>query len=172
MRCFTADWMDFMEKQANLPKENSNLEQWKQTIGGYGSVMVLVTDQYRCERLIHAGRVVADISAGELTVLNIQNNAYPQNPQALQHLFNVSSQNGAAMQLLYSDNAYRAICQYIKDSKVAFVVTGLPHGPTSIFYEIWDKVRHVQFFTVNEEGKLEEVIHRKTHGLPAAAVQA
>jgi len=161
-----------MEKHTNLSNDSMDLEQWKHACGGYGNVMALVTDQFHCERLIHAGRVVADITAGELTVLNIQNDAYPQNPQALQFLFNVSSQNGAVMQLLYSDNAYRAICQYIKDSKVAFVVTGQPHGPSSILYEIWDKFRHVQFFTVNEEGKLEEVIHRKTHGLPATAVQA
>ena len=132
-----------------------------------GSTAVLVTDQFQCERLIRAGRVVADIAGTDLYILNIQNNEYPTNPEAIQHLFDISSHNQGAMQLLYSDNAYKTICQYIKNNKVSCVVSGMPAGENSILHKIWGKFTHVHFFTVNDEGRMEEVIHRKTHGIPS-----
>ncbi len=130
-----------------------------------GSTCVLVTNQFQCERLIRGGRVIADIIGTDLCVLNIQNSTNPANPQAIQHLFNVSSQNGAAMELLYSDNAYQTICQYIRDNKISCVISGMPAGANSILHKIWKKFQRVHFFTVNAEGKMEEVIHRQTHGV-------
>ena len=50
------------------------------------STAVLVTNQFQCERLIQAGRSVADISKTDLIVLNVQSNEYPANPQAIQYL--------------------------------------------------------------------------------------
>ena len=47
------------------------------------STAVLVTNQFQCERLIQAGRSVADISKTDLIVLNVQSNEYPANPQAI-----------------------------------------------------------------------------------------
>lgn len=131
-----------------------------------GITAVLVTDQFQCERLIHGGRVVADITSTELCVLNIQNNAFPANPEAIQYLFNASAQDKATMQLLYSDNAFKTISQYIKENKVCCVVSGMPGSADSILHKIWNKFPRVHFFTVNGEGKMEEVIHRKTHGVP------
>ena len=134
-----------------------------------GSTCVLVTNQFQSERLIHAGRVISDITGTDLCVLNIQNSATPTNPQALQHLFNVSSQNGAAMELLYSDNAFISICQYIKDNKISCVISGMPAGANSILHKIWNNFQRVHFFTVNDDGKMEEVIHRSTHGVAKKA---
>jgi len=125
-----------------------------------GNTTVLVTSQIQSERLIHAGRVIADISSTNLSVLHIQNNETPSNPEAIQHLFNVSSQNGATMQLLYSDNAFKTICQYIKDSKSSFVITGAPGTPDSMLHKIWKRFRRVHFFIVNDDDKIEEVSHK------------
>ena len=130
-----------------------------------GSTAVLVTNQFQCERLIRGGRVIADITSTDLFVLNFQNNDYPTNPEAVQHLFNVSSQKGAAMQLLYSDNACKTICQYIKENKISCVISGMPAGDNSILHQIWRKFPRVHFFTVNNEGKMEEVVYRRSHGL-------
>ncbi len=161
-RCQAADWNDSMENMLN--RNDHQLKQIKSfnTVGG---TCVLVTDQFQCERLIHAGRVVADITDTKLCVLNIQNNAFPTNPKAVQHLFNISSQNGAVMQLIYSENAFRSISQFIKENKILCVVSGMPAGANSFMHRIWNKFPLVHFFTVNPNGKLEEVIHRKTHGL-------
>lgn len=132
----------------------------------YGATVVLVTDQFRCERLIRCGKLIADITGSELCVLNLQNGSLPSNPEAMQHLFNVSSQHGAVMQILYSDNALRAISDYIKENKIGCVISGMPGTADSLLHQIWAKFTRVHFFTVNENGKMEEVIYRKTHGIP------
>ena len=90
------------------------------------STAVLVTNQFQCERLIQAGRSVADISKTDLIVLNVQSNEYPANPEAIQYLFNISTQNGAMMNVMYAQDTFKTIVQYIKDNKTAYVVTGMP----------------------------------------------
>lgn len=90
------------------------------------STAVLVTNQFQCERLIQAGRSVADISKTDLIVLNVQSNEYPANPQAIQYLFNISAQNSAIMNVMYAEDTFKTIVQYIKDHQTAYVVTGMP----------------------------------------------
>lgn len=155
-----------------IPKLYSDNTKRLERIPTHGNTTVLVTSQFQSERLIHAGRRIANISSTNLYVLHIQNNEQPANPEAIQHLFNVSSQNGATMQLLYSDNAFKTICKYIRDSKAGFVITGTPSTPDSILHKIWKRFRHVHFFTVNENGIIEEVTHPDTHGLPKEAEEA
>lgn len=145
---FVADWMKSME---NI---NEVLSPTKERTA------VLVTNQFQCERLIKAGRVVADITRTDLLVLNVQGNEYPPNPQAMQHLFNISSQNNALMNVIYSDNPYKTIVRYIKNNKTINVITGKPSAENSIAHEIWRKFNHIKFFTVAEDGSLEEVINK------------
>ena len=151
-----------MENIANIHNEKL------QKINNHPSTrrtVVLVTDQYRCERLIRCGKLIADITNGDLCVLNLQNQHVPSNPDAIQHLFNVTSQYGGMMQLLYSENAFRTISDYIKENKISCVVSGMPGNADSMLHQIWNNFTRVHFFTVNENGKMEEVVHRKTHGI-------
>lgn len=142
------------------------------TSPAHSRTVVLVTDQFQCERLIRSGRAVADISKTALLVLNVQSNDYPPNPEAIQHLFNVSSQNGAVMNLMYSDNAYKTIVNYLKNNKTTNVITGMPSSPGSIVHKIWNKFAHIKFFTVNQEGRLEEVVDKRLHSAKTARKQA
>ena len=71
------------------------------------STAVLVTNQFQCERLIQAGKSVADISKTDLIVLNVQSNEYPANPEAIQYLFNISNQNGAMMNVIYAEDTFK-----------------------------------------------------------------
>ncbi len=125
-----------------------------------GCTAVLVTNQFECERLIRAGRAVADISRTELCIINVENNDYPTNPDAIQYLFNVSAENGAVMHLMYSDNTFKTICKYFKENKTSAVVTGMPSSPGSILYKMWEKFPCINFFTVNRDGKVESVSAR------------
>ena len=128
-----------------------------------GCTAVLVTNQFECERLIRAGRAIANDAQTDLCVINVENNEYPTNPEAIQHLFNVSSENGAVMHLMYSENSFKTICEYLKTNRTAAVVTGMPSSGHSILHRIWKKFPSVQFFTVNRENKVEEVLDRKSH---------
>lgn len=125
--------------------------------------VVLVTNQFQCERLIRSGRAVADITLTDLAILNVQSNEYPPNPEAIQYLFNVSSQNGAVMNLMYSDNPYKTIIKYLKNNKTTNVITGMPSSPGSILHKIWGKFTHIKFFTVDHDGNLEEVVDKRLH---------
>ena len=127
------------------------------------STAVLVTNQFQCERLIQAGRSVADISKTDLIVLNVQSNEYPANPEAIQYLFNIATQNNALMNVKYAEDSFKTIVKYIKDNKTAYVVTGMPQTKNSILHRIWRKFAHVTFFTVDEAGTLHEVTDKSVY---------
>ncbi len=151
-----------MEKIANMNNEKLQKINNRTSLGG---TAVLVTDQFRCERLIRCGKLLADIIGTDLCVINLQSSGKPSNPDAIQHLFNVTAQHGGVMQLLYSDHAFRTISDYIKENKISCVVSGMPGSANSMLHQIWSNFPRVHFFTVDEKGKMEEVIHRKTHGV-------
>lgn len=120
--------------------------------------IVLVTNQFQCERIIRSGRTLADITNTELCVFSVQNSRYPQNPLALEHLFNVSKQHGAVMNITYGEEPVKQIISFIKHTRTRNVLTGIPQDENSILYQVWRKFTHVQFFTVDEEGNTAEVI--------------
>ena len=136
--------------------------------------IVLVTNQFQCERLIHSGKALADITKTELCVFSVQSNKYPQNPLALEHLYNVSKQHGAVMNITYGDDPVKQIISFIKHSKARSVLTGVPQGEHSILYEIWRKFTHIKFFTVDVDGTTHEVsradIPRKPVQVPSQAI--
>lgn len=119
--------------------------------------VVLVTDQFQCERLIHKGKALADITNTELCVFNVQSQHYPQNPLALEHLFHVSKQHGAMMSVAYGNDPAKQIISFLKRNKVRNVLTGAPVGENSLLYEIWRKFTHIMFFTLDSEGNTAEV---------------
>ncbi len=119
--------------------------------------VVLVTNQFQCERLIHAGKKLSDVSGTELCILSVQSSLYPQNPLALEHLFNVSKQNGGAMHVTYGEDPARQIIHFIKHNKAAQIVSAIPRDENSQLYTVWRTFTHLRFFTVNEEGAIQEV---------------
>ena len=100
-------------------------------------VMVCVTEQTRCENLIHAGKKLADELGTTLEVLNIQptKNAFKTSSEELQYLFNVVKKNQADMTVYYNDDpALVAACHIHKCNAVSIVV-GLPGEGSSRFVE-------------------------------------
>lgn len=121
---------------------------------------VLATNQFQCERLIKAGRTVAGITHTDLVVLSVQSNEYDPNPEAMQHLFNISSENNAVMNVLYSEDTFKTIVDYLKHNNISNVITGIPQADHSVLHRIWKKFKRIKFFMVDEEGKMEEVMDK------------
>lgn len=121
--------------------------------------VVCVTDQKRCDRIIHAGRALADLSGTELAVINVAHPDYAQDPDSIEYLFSVSKQNGAELMVLYDENVNKAIVRYIKQSKVAYVVTGIPQEGDSVVTDLWCRFTHVTFFVAEQGGELREIVH-------------
>jgi len=128
------------------------------------STVVCVTNQYKCERLIKAGRRVADLTRTTLTVVNVSSpDITPEASKALDHLFNVSKKYNALMTIFYSDEALKTIGEYIKINKAANVITGMPQDKDSVLIKLWQKFTNTKFFTVEEDGELKEVLNSQNH---------
>ena len=125
--------------------------------------LVLVTDQFACERIIKAARAIADLSAGTLLVLSVMGQNQPTNPEALEHLFAVAKEYGAVMTVTFKDDPYQAIVDFAQENRVINVITGVPNDRGSMLVKLWKNQRAMTFFTVSHEGKLHEVIDREYH---------
>lgn len=136
-----------------------------------GCTVVCVTDQRQCDRIIRAGRALADISNTELLVVNVVRPDSIQDTDSMEYLFGVSKQNRAEMVLLYSDDVSKAIIRFVKGNKVSNLLTGIPSEKNSITAKIWKRFTHISFFIVENDGTLSEVINpaRRAQELYAAA---
>ena len=119
--------------------------------------VVCITDQRRCDRIIRAGRALADVTKTELAVINVVRTNHCYDAASIEYLFSVSRDNGAEMVLLYSEDVAKAIIRYIKDNRVAHLLTGIPAKGDSVTGKIWSKFSHINFFVVEEDGSLSEV---------------
>ena len=125
------------------------------------NTLVLVTDQFTCERIIKAARVIAYLSKTDLTVLSVMKTGAQINPAALEHLFGVAKEYGAKMTVEFSNNPQSAIVHSIRENRVINAVTGMPRDESSILVRMWKTLQNVTFFTVNEKGELHEVVDRE-----------
>lgn len=90
------------------------------------AALVCVTNQYSCERLIHAGKGLADAQALELKVLCVQPRKYATNSyiNEIEYLFAASRKAGAEMVVYYRDDPVRAAVMYIRSNRIAHIVLG------------------------------------------------
>ena len=117
-----------------------------------------MTDQRRCDRIIRAGRKVADMTDTELYVINIASPKREQDPDSIEYLFEVSKKNNAVMTVLYQDDPAKAIIRYIKENTVSYLLSGVPQEGDSIITRVWKRFTHVTFFVVEHGGQLREVV--------------
>ncbi len=99
-------------------------------------VMVCVTRQKTCERLIKVGQMLVNGTGGKLTVvhvtkvgLNVLGN--PDEGEALDYLFQVSKQAGAEMTVLRSDNILNTLLSFAKRNNITEIVVGESPDPDS-----------------------------------------
>ena len=119
--------------------------------------VVCLTNQFHCERLIRAGRLIAELSKTSLLVINDSSPDLSENDaKALEYLFQVSKENGAEMTVLYSDEPMRQLTKFIKESKAVNVVTGMDAQQNSPLTDLWRKFTSAHFFTVMEDGSFSE----------------
>ncbi len=91
-------------------------------------VLVCVTDQIKCDRLIRSGRLIADSFLLDLKVINVETSAsYGDNAGlGIEHLYKTSSQYGAEMTVYYDSDALESVQSYIRGNNVEHIVTGVP----------------------------------------------
>lgn len=133
------------------------------------ATLVLVTDQFACERIIKASRLVADLNkTDELLVLNVMKPDSCANPKALEHLFGVAKEYGALMTIQFSDSVESAIIHCIRENHVVCAVTGQPESANSVLVRLWERLPNVLFYTVGPKGTLREALPDTIPLLPHA----
>lgn len=121
--------------------------------------MVLVTDQFRCKRLITAGRLLADREGYQLEVVNVASDSAGRNPEAIEYLFQASREQNASMTIHYSRSARpeRFLGDLIRKQQPAAVVTGLPGEGSDLLQKLWLRFTEVDFYMVDHDGELRPV---------------
>ena len=99
-------------------------------------MLVCVTGQRTCEKLIRAGAQLAAERGGELSVLHVARTGQrflgsEDEAAALEYLFQVSRENGADMNLTHSDDVPGAIVAFARKCGAAAVLIGMPRGRRS-----------------------------------------
>ena len=123
------------------------------------AALALVTDQFACERIIKASRLVADLNkTDELFVLNIAKPDASPNPKALEHLFGVAKEYNAQMALQFSNSVESAVIHFIREHQVICVVTDIPENLDSVLVHLWERLPNTMFYTVSPKGILREVM--------------
>ncbi len=91
------------------------------------NIMVCVTLQSTCERLIDYAKVIKEPD-DNLFVLHVAKNTDLNKGEILEFLYSVSHSAGADMTVLYSDDALNTISNFIKEKAIDTVILGKPEN--------------------------------------------
>lgn len=99
------------------------------------NIMVCVTQQKTCERLISSGETLKKEIGSDLYVIHVvkESDKFLYNdsePDALQYLFNVSKEAGAELTVLRSDDVVDTIKKFAVDKSIGHIVLGEPPKTT------------------------------------------
>lgn len=124
-------------------------------------VLVCVTDQESCGRLIEAGRKLADITENPLKVICVRPRRMESwfGSDEVEYLFNLSKQLGAEMVIYFHDYAVEAVIDYIRSNDVHYVIVGMPPEPgQSIFITgLEDNFPTLPVISLDQSGSLQLV---------------
>ncbi len=121
-------------------------------------VMVCVTQQKTCERLILEGYKLVKTKDDKLYVIHVVSQGekfleYIDDGEALEYLFNVSKKAGADLTVLRSKNILKAMIDFAKENHITHIVMGTPPATKkvndiSIGLQLQDALPDVQFITL------------------------
>lgn len=102
------------------------------------SILVCVTGQRSCERLIRRGAELAEAQGVMLNVLHVVRPAgnvlgFVNEPEALEYLLRVSVEHNASMYVRRSDDVVAAIETAARNERVSVIVAG-----RAVNYNGWD----------------------------------
>ena len=92
-------------------------------------ILVCVTRQKTCERLIKNGQKLAVKASGQLSVIHVAKIGVnflgnPDEGEALDYLFQISKEAGADITVLRSDDVVDTIAEYADKNHISMIVLG------------------------------------------------
>jgi K+-sensing histidine kinase KdpD len=122
-------------------------------------VLVCVTDQESCGRLIEAGRQLADLADMSLKVICVRPHRMESwfGSDEVEFLFNRSKQLDAEMIIVFHDYAVEAVAEYIRSNDIHYIIVGTPPEPgQSIFITgLEDQFPQIPIFSIGQTGGLQ-----------------
>jgi len=121
-------------------------------------VMVCVTQQKTCERLILEGHKLIKSEEDKLYVIHVVSERenfleYANDGEALEYLFNVSKKVGADLTVLRSKDVLKAIIDFAKSNHITHIVMGTPQNKglgekVGIGLQLQNNLPDVKFITL------------------------
>lgn len=95
------------------------------------NIMVCVTQQRNCERLIQFGYNTLGEQQGELFVVHVTGKQYKflghaKDSDALEYLFEIAGQYGANLTVLRSDDILSTLVEQVKKNEITQIIMGEP----------------------------------------------
>ncbi len=123
------------------------------------NILVCVTQQKTCERLIRKAANLRDELKGELFVIHVAKNAWNfldniKEGEALDYLFRISKSVGADLSVLKSDNIVETIVTFVRERKISYIVMGESpndHKENNFFYELECMLTNIEIKIVPHE---------------------
>lgn len=93
------------------------------------NILVCITQQKTCERLIRKAAELKDENRGNLFVIHVVKNDWNfldsvREGEALEYLFGISKSTGATLSVLKSDDIARTIAEFANDNKINCIIMG------------------------------------------------
>ena len=95
----------------------------------FRNILVCVTQQKTCERLIKKAAELRDEHKGNLSIIHVIKNDWnildnAKEGEALEYLFGISKSVGANLSVLKSDEIVQTIAGYAKENKIDCIILG------------------------------------------------
>ncbi len=123
-------------------------------------VLVCVTEQKSSQRLIEAGRKLADKADMPLKVICVRSPRHLNwlASEEVEALFDLSKMLGAEMIVKFSDNAVQAVSEYINNQPVQVILVGIPpkDQPSIFIQNLEEAFPELPLIQVDTTGKLRQ----------------
>jgi K+-sensing histidine kinase KdpD len=124
-------------------------------------VLVCVTDQESCGRLIETGRNLANMADMPLKVICVR----PRRTEIwfgsdeVEYLFNRSKQLDAEMIIIFHDYAVEAVAEYIRNNEINYIIVGMPPdlGQSIFISGLEDQFPQIPIISLDHTGALQLV---------------
>ena len=121
-------------------------------LGAPCHLLVCVTQQKTCERLIQKAELLRKEISGRLFVIHVAKSEWSfldnkKEGEALEYLFGISKSIGADLAVLRSDDIVHTIVEFIKENKISIVVVGESpndHTENNFIKELKRLVSHIE----------------------------
>lgn len=119
-------------------------------------IMVCVTLQKTCKRLIDAGAQIARMKQSKLFVVHVSETTdeflgNPGSGKALEYLFQISKDAGAEMTVFQHENVLGSLVEFAKKNRIDQIILGASDNPTSdesIYHYLKDNLISIDIICV------------------------